>query len=418
MAKRIRKQPTTGRRREELCKFDCERVAHSEAEKERAGERESKPIYARQPSKNQSPCGGYAKLWYALFRQSVSLALFRMRHPPENRPAPRRRSVQRLSPHAATALSLTALFCWALALWQPLARVEKLGRVNHGRLLELGANFRSDQQALLGLLADILVVALPSLLFLILPVIALSRLLGGTFPGRSLAFRACAFAKQWAMPEVFVLSILVAFLKIDDLANASAASGFYFLVAATLLLTYLLQRVPLPEPAHPKSHTAALALLVSACIFLIPANILPMMVVSTPRGSTSSTLLTGVANLADHGLWGIAAIVFIASILVPFGKIGGLIWLLRISKRRIHSPQGVRVHRVLEYVGRWSMLDIFLIGTLAGLVDFRPLASIEPGPAAPAFAAAVILTALAVRRFDSHSLLLDPICRANAAQHH
>lgn len=331
-----------------------------------------------------------------------------MRPSPENRPAPRRHPVQRLSPHAATALSLTALFCWSLALWQPLARVEKLGRANHGRLLDLGANFRSDGQALLGLLADALVVVLPSLLFLLLPVIALSRLLGGTFPGRSLAFRTCAFAKQWAMPEVFVLSILVAFLKIDDLAHASVASGFYFLVAATLLLTYLLQRVPLPEPAHPKSHTASLALLVSACIFLVPANVLPIMVVATPRGSTPSTLLTGVANLAEHGLWGIAAIVFIASILVPFGKVGGLIWLLRMSEKRVHSPQGIRLHRILEYVGRWSMLDIFLIGALAGLIDFRPLASVEPGPAAPAFAAAVILTALAVRQFDSRSLLARP----------
>lgn len=342
---------------------------------------------------------------------------------PSKRQRPRRTPTRRLSRHAAAALSLAALLCWGLALWLPLARVEKLGLVKQGRLLELGKSFRGDEQVLLGLLVEALAIALPCALFLLLPTIALARLLDGAVPGSSLALRACAFAKQWAMPEVFALSLLVAFLKLGSLANASIASGFYFLLAAVLLLTFLLQGVPLPQTRPRKNHASAGAFLAAACILLVPANILPIMTVATPRGSTDSTLIGGVANLAGNGLWGIAAIVFVASILVPFAKIGGLLWLLRLSRRprpalsrgieqqpaplpSVSSPRPspLQTHRILDFVGRWSMLDVFLIGVLASLIDFGRLASIQPGPAVPAFAAAVVLTMLAFQRFDVWSL--------------
>lgn len=315
-------------------------------------------------------------------------------------PAPYRRA----SSHLQAALSFTALICWLLALYLPLARVEKLGIVNYGRLLQLGQSFRSNDQLLTGILVDLFAIALPSLLLALLPAITLARLAKRSFPAQAYAQRACSYAKLWAMPEVFALSILIAFIKLGSLAHASISTGFYFLAATVLLLTYLLSQVHLP--AHParKSNRAAGSFLLSACLLLIPANILPIMTVVTPGGARQSTILQGVANLASHGLWAIAAIVFFASILVPFGKIGGLLWLLRLSRSHSGSAHALQTYGILDFIGRWSMLDIFLIGVLAGLVDFGVLASIRPGPAAPAFAAAVILTIVAVERFDPKSL--------------
>ncbi len=221
---------------------------------------------------------------------------------------------------------------------------------------------------------------------------------------QSQSSKLLAVAKTWAMPEVFCLSILIAFIKLEGVASASIAPGFYFLLASVLLMTYLLQRLPIPESSHHKNRKSAIAYLTAACILLIPANTLPIMTISTVQGTSNSTILSGVAELARHGAWGIATIVFIASILVPFGKIGGLGWLLLNSKNQTNQSFKNKLYRTIDFIGRWSMLDIFLIGVLTSLIEFGTLASISPGPAAPAFAAAVILTVIAVERFQHETL--------------
>ncbi|MDQ8182426.1 paraquat-inducible protein A [Pelagicoccus sp. SDUM812005] len=291
--------------------------------------------------------------------------------------------------------AIAALACWGFALYFPLAEVQKLNLSNSSFLLSIGSAFRAKDQLLLGLCVDVLAVAIPSLLFLLLPLAAAPS----STPLRKRCLQLLGAIKTWAMPEVFALSILIAFIKLGSLAEASIAPGFYFLSLATLLLIYLLQRLPIPEPPHRKSRPAALAYLLAACLLLVPANALPIMTVSTAQGHKSSTIIAGVANLAEHGLWGIAAVVFVASILVPFGKLGGLAWLLFLSHKNPDPSFQGKLYRFIDFIGRWSMLDIFLIGVLASLIEFGSLASISPGPAAPAFAAAVILTIIAVERF-------------------
>ncbi|MDQ8197489.1 paraquat-inducible protein A [Pelagicoccus enzymogenes] len=302
-------------------------------------------------------------------------------------------------PSSALPLSIGALICWAFALYFPLATVEKLGISVSNNLLSIGQTFREEGQWLLGLCVDVLTVAIPSLMFLLLPLTAN----GSAAKCESQAGTLLSFAKAWAMPEVFCLSILVAFIKLGDLAEAKLSPGFYFLLAAALLLTYLLQQIKLPEATHRKNARSSIAYLIAATLLLIPANVLPIMNVSTAHGSRSSTLISGVADLASHGLWGIAAIVFVASILVPFGKVGGLAWLLTLKPPNASGDFPAKLYRVIDFIGRWSMLDIFLIGALAGLVQFGSLATIAPGPAAPLFAAAVILTIIAVERFPNDS---------------
>jgi len=304
--------------------------------------------------------------------------------------------VTKPSSNSLLPLSLAALICWLFALHFPLAEVNKLGLGNSGYLLDMGNAFRAKQQQLLGILTDLLLLVFPSLVFFLLPV--------ATSPPstrfRGLALRIVSFARTWAMTEVFALSILVAFIKLGSLADSSFAPGFYFLIAATILLTIVLQTLRLREAHHWKSRSTSSAYLISASCLLIPAFFLPIMIVQTPGSSTQSTLLAGIIDLAKHGLWGIAAIVFIASILVPIGKLGSLLWLLSLSPEKASTPRARKTYRFIDFIGRWSMLDIFLIGFLSSLIDFGAIASIRPGPAAPAFAAAVILTVIAVERFE------------------
>jgi paraquat-inducible protein A len=152
------------------------------------------------------------------------------------------------------------------------------------------------------------------------------------------------------------------------------------------------------------SRAAALAL--AASVMLVPANILPVVSTSTGGQPRTDTIMSGIVGLWDDGMWGIAAIVFVASILIPLLKLVGLGWLLLAARRGAarNSRALTRLYAALDFIGRWSMLDVFLVAFLAGAVQFGALATIEPRGGIVAFAAAVVLTVLATDAFDSRLL--------------
>src|SRR5688500_17569995 len=155
------------------------------------------------------------------------------------------------------------------------------------------------------------------------------------------------------------------------------------------------------------SRPAALAL--AAGVMLVPANLLPVLSTKTGGSARTDTIMSGIIGLWNDGMWAIAAIVFVASILIPLLKLVGLTWLL-ISVRRHatrHRRGLTRLYATLDFIGRWSMLDVFLVGFLAGAVQFGVLATVEPRIGIIAFAAAVVLTVLATDAFDPHLLWSD-----------
>ncbi|WP_339472175.1 MULTISPECIES: paraquat-inducible protein A [unclassified Pseudomonas] len=153
---------------------------------------------------------------------------------------------------------------------------------------------------------------------------------------------------------------------------------------------------------RPNSLTRTWALLITAAILYIPANLLPIMTVNSLGQGEPSTIMAGVIQLMQHGMYPIAAVVFIASILVPTFKLVG-IGLLLFSVQR-HQPlsaqQRIVMYRFIEFIGRWSMLDIFVIAILVAVVNFGRLASVEANLGAAAFASVVILTMFAAVTFD------------------
>jgi len=153
---------------------------------------------------------------------------------------------------------------------------------------------------------------------------------------------------------------------------------------------------------RPNSIVRTWALLIAASILYIPANLLPIMTVSTLGQGSPDTIMSGVITLLKHGMVPIAAVVFIASILVPTFKLVG-IGLLLYSVQR-HQPlsarQRILMYRFIEFIGRWSMLDIFVIAILVAVVNFGRIASVEANLGAVAFATVVILTMLAALTFD------------------
>ena len=161
-----------------------------------------------------------------------------------------------------------------------------------------------------------------------------------------------------------------------------------------------------------KPHSLALtaALLVCAAILYIPANLLPVMYTRTIFDDEQDTIMSGVLELLHSGSWPIAVLVFIASIVVPLLKILSLSVVLFSAWRR--SPrfrsQRSELFRLVEFIGRWSMLDVYAISLLVALVQIRSLAFVSVGWGALAFASVVVLTTFAARTFDERLLWEAP----------
>jgi len=152
----------------------------------------------------------------------------------------------------------------------------------------------------------------------------------------------------------------------------------------------------------PSSITRTWALLFAALIFYIPANLMPVTITTFLGSTQSDTIMSGVIFFMQTGSWGIALIIFVASIVVPIAKLivlGGL--LISIQRRSRWRPEErTRLYRITELVGRWSMLDVFVVAVLVALVRLGYLTTIEAGPGVVYFAAVVVITMIAAMSFD------------------
>lgn len=153
---------------------------------------------------------------------------------------------------------------------------------------------------------------------------------------------------------------------------------------------------------RPDSLRRTWALLLTAALMYIPANVLPIMTVYSLGKGEPDTIMSGVIALINYGMVPIAIVVFVASILVPTFKLVGIALLLYSVQRKqpLSARQRGMMYRFIEWIGRWSMLDIFVITILVALVRFGNLASIEAGFGAVAFCSVVVLTMLAAVAFD------------------
>jgi len=255
--------------------------------------------------------------------------------------------------------------------------------------------------------------------------------------------------RPWSMLEVFVFGVFVAYVKLGDLVTIGLMAGVYALLALTFVLVWMdsaLDReavwqrlyhgnlaggpgdlsdavgcetcglVSVPEPEDPRcprcdsilherkpnSVARTWALVIAAAIFYIPANYYPVLSVVQLGAGQPSTILGGVEELIKAGQYPLAALVFFASIAVPVLKLVGLsVMLITIQTGRARWLRDrVRLYHIVRFIGRWSMIDIFMESLLGALVAFGSVITIEPGVGALAFCAVVILTMFAAETFD------------------
>ena len=234
----------------------------------------------------------------------------------------------------------------------------------------------------------------------------------------------------WSMVEIFLIGALVSLIKIISMADIELGLSFYafilFALSMTLVVLHmdkrqLYQLLADIEQAHnieiqhsqhkvaqenPATHSQSVqktwALLITAVILYIPANTFPIMTTSLFGQDDPSTIIGGVILLWQLGSYPIAVIIFIASVIVPVAKILVLAWLnYSVQKQSDRlSLERVKWYRMAEFVGRWSMIDVFVVIVLASLIQLGPTMSITPGAATLAFSSVVIVTMLAAMSFE------------------
>ena len=166
----------------------------------------------------------------------------------------------------------------------------------------------------------------------------------------------------------------------------------------------------------PASLKRTVALLLAALALYLPANMLPVMTISEVGNVMASTILQGMVEFWRREAYPIAIVIFVASIMIPIIKIVALVWLCAAASGKVHpSPRILgRIYWFTELLGRWSMVDIFVVSILVALVQFGAYMNVTPGPGALAFAGVVVLTMFAAMCFDPR-LLWDRLEILNAA---
>jgi paraquat-inducible protein A len=156
------------------------------------------------------------------------------------------------------------------------------------------------------------------------------------------------------------------------------------------------------EFRKPDSIQRTWAFLIAAAVCYIPANLLPVLTTTTAAGAESDTILQGVVLLWSPTGWPLSLIVLFASIMIPSAKIATLGYLVFTVRRGSikNNRQRVRMYRLVEIIGRWSIMDVFVDTFTVSLIQLQPLMSVEPAPGLFFFAAVVVLTMLAVESFD------------------
>ena len=368
------------------------------------------------------------------------------------------------------ALGLAGLVLYAITMAAPFLSLNLLGQLRTSGVETGAAAFIQQGFVPLSLLVVLTLVLAPLARLLLLVTVLLGLRL--RHPPRRLfhAFRWHERLGNWAMVEVFLFGALVSYTRLRDLAQVDVGPAAYGVAALALTLVAVRAvlepqlvwdaleqrgatasmreslRVEGPAPAppiscdccrllsaappgsacprcaarlHPRKPNSVArtwALIVAALILYVPANAYPVMVIVTFGRGGPHTILGGVEEFLRSGFWPLALIVFLASIMVPMLKLAGLVVMLlgihRRSAARLRDR--TRLYRAVEAIGRWSMIDIFVVSVLVAVVRFGNLASIDAAVGATCFAAVVVLTILAASAFDPR-LMWDAAGRTGAA---
>ncbi len=359
----------------------------------------------------------------------------------------------------ATALYLASLILFFIANSFPFIALQYGDRIEQSLLWSAGLGLEKMGMGAVGLLVFLTSVIFPFITLVGMLSLLLPLRLGVRPTWQVTVWRVVRFLQPWSLLGVFMLGLLVSIVKLQDLAVIVPGVGFYAFIGLLAVSTAAaasfdagllwprvgpVVRAPSVSPdrfpaesaaalglvechvckllvrqsaegcrcprcgcsVHAASGPAAIsttwALLFTAALLLVPANLYPVMTVIRFGMGEPNTILSGVIHLVESGAWPLALLVFFASFVVPVGKLVALGFLAFTTQRQSTWRRRERtvLYRAMEFLGAWSMVDIFLVGILVSLVRMEGLAVIYPGIGAAFFAASVVVTMMAAHAFD------------------
>ncbi len=364
------------------------------------------------------------------------------------------------------ALSLTGLLLYLPANLLPLMTFSVLGIESRGSIVQACGHMFASGQSFIGLIVALTTLVFPLAILsgLLLITLGLSRQRKAAW--MPALFRSYHHLTEWAMTDVFLVGVLITIIKMSHMAAVTLNPGFFCLVGLVvttvaaqtvidppLFWSLMEEQEPQPSPLQtpadgtepqpadllachgchkllpadypqqsgrhrcprcghtlhprkPNSINRTWALLATAAILTLPANLLPIMEVDYFGVPDRSTIMDGIIYFFQEGSYGIGLVIFVASVLVPLFKIVGLVIILLSIRYRWQSwlRHKAIMFRAIEFIGRWSMLDIFVITLLCSLAQFGFLSTISAAPAALYFTGVVLSTMFAALSFDPRLL--------------
>jgi paraquat-inducible protein A len=331
-----------------------------------------------------------------------------------------------------------------LALRDSVFKLELLGRHASAGVLSGPRLLEERGYTGLGIVVILLLSVAPLLHFSALAWAAIGARVERPGPSWFLPLAFAHQARRWSMIDVYLLAGLVCYVRLDAWARVEVGRAIPLLLALLALSTAsssalparrLWQRVALREhaagarriacprcglvehanegdrcrrctgPLHPRrrsSNVGTAALLIAALLLSLPANLLPVMTMVRFGRAETDTIFSGVLELIRNDLWGLAIVIFVASIVVPCLKI--LVMAILLAMTHVRSDRYLllrtRAYRVVAGIGRWSLVDVFAVTLLVSLVHMGKLAVVLPGQGALAFCVVVVLTMIAAELFD------------------
>ena len=317
----------------------------------------------------------------------------------------------------------------------------------------------AQHQQWLALLVWLFIQAVPATCMLAIIYLKLGMLY--QLPARVWVARVLYMLKPWSMVDIFLMGLIISFVKLVADADISLGPSFWAFCLFCLLHLRAFQVIdrrelwsriapcPVPQVAahagktglaqnlklcrvctalvpvtqthcsrcHAKVHLRqrasiqnTLALLIAASVLYVPANLLPIMRTVSFGEVTDSTIISGLILMWQDGAYPVALIILVASVIVPVVKILVMFWLCYVTRLPVSERKAstTKIFRLVDWIGRWSMVDVLVVAIMAALVRFGLIMSVYPGVGALVFAAVVILTMLAALSFDPR-LLWDPI---------
>jgi paraquat-inducible protein A len=365
-------------------------------------------------------------------------------------------------PNGMAAITLGAIVTFLIAQFFPIVELQIGDYSTSATLLGSIRVLWHEQMQLVAAVVFLFTMLLPAVELGALFYVTMALRAGRRPPGFDHLLRAVGAARRWGMTEVLMIGILITIVKMTSLAQVLLQPGLFAFGVLTLMLAIVVSFDPkylwnigehLPGPGGPRPsqrefqykalpagahfeacHSCGLvasvprgarhqrcercgaalhrrrpdsvgrtwAFLLAATILYIPAMLLPVMYTDSLFGKEDDTIISGVMLFWNSGSQALAIIIFVASIVVPVLKLAALslLALTAQARSRWRPQQRTVLYRIVEFVGRWSMLDIFVITLTVALVRFQTLAVITAGPGALAFCAVVVLTMLASMQFD------------------